>query len=95
MARIELAAPGCRWIPWSMPTIAAPLRKAFSALFPHSRLNKFMARSRYLSHKTAVDRYIAEGDAEFEKLQQGSRQGHSDWYERLRRAREEVLTSQS
>ena len=64
--------------------------------FPSLTLEQvYGALAFYLSHKTAVDRYIAEGDAEFEKLQQGSRQGHSDCYERLRRAREEVLTSQS
>lgn len=49
----------------------------------------------YLSHKTDVDSYLAAGDAEFEKLSQVSRETHSDWHEKLRRAREEVLTSHS
>lgn len=49
----------------------------------------------YLSHKSEVDAYLAAGDAEFEKLSQVSRETHSDWYEKLRRARDEALASQS
>ena len=35
------------------------------------------------------------GEKEFEELQETSHETHSDWYEKLRRAREETLTSQS
>jgi uncharacterized protein (DUF433 family) len=49
----------------------------------------------YLSHKQEVDLYLAEGEEEFDKLRQASREAHPDWYEKLRRAREETLTSQS
>lgn len=49
----------------------------------------------YLSHKAEVDKYLAEGDAEFEKLRQASHEKHSDWYEKLQRAREEMLTTRS
>lgn len=49
----------------------------------------------YLSHKAEVDKSVAEGEEEFEKLQQASHATHPDWYEKLRRAREETLTSQS
>lgn len=49
----------------------------------------------YLSHKAVVDKYLAEGDAEFEKLSEASRETHAEWYEKLRRAREETLLSHS
>lgn len=49
----------------------------------------------YLSHKLEVDEYLAAGETEFEKLHQDSRERHADWYERLRRAREETLISHS
>ncbi len=49
----------------------------------------------YLSHQTEVDSYLAQGEKDFEDLQETSRETHSDWYEKLRRAREETLTSRS
>jgi uncharacterized protein (DUF433 family) len=49
----------------------------------------------YLSHQTAVDSNLVRGEKEFEELQETSHETHSDWYEKLRRAREETLTSQS
>jgi len=49
----------------------------------------------YLSHQTEVDNYLVQGKKEFEDLQETSHETHSDWYEKLRRAREETLTSQS
>jgi uncharacterized protein (DUF433 family) len=49
----------------------------------------------YLSHQTEVDNYLVQGEKEFEGLQETSHETHSDWYEKLRRAREETLTSQS
>ena len=49
----------------------------------------------YLSHKQDVDKYLTEGEEQFEKLRQASPEKHSDWYERLRRAREEILTTRS
>src|SRR5260221_10597693 len=49
----------------------------------------------YLSHQTEVDRYLVQGEEEFEGLQGTSHETHSDWYDKLRRAREETLTSQS
>src|SRR5437773_10607443 len=47
----------------------------------------------YLSHQTEVDRYLVQGEKEFEGLQETSHETHSDWYEKLRRAREETLIS--
>ena len=49
----------------------------------------------YLSHQTEVDGYLVLGEKGFEELQGASHEAHSDWYEKLRRAREESLTSQS
>src|SRR2546425_12369893 len=47
----------------------------------------------YLSHQAEIDKCLAEGEAEFENLQQASRDAHPDWYEKLQRAREEALAS--
>src|SRR5436190_23187799 len=49
----------------------------------------------YLSHKSEVDAYLGRGETDFEKLSQVSRETHSDWYDKLRRARDEALASQS
>jgi len=49
----------------------------------------------YLAHKSEVDTYLASGEADFEKLSQLSRETHSDWYDKLRRVRDEALASQS
>src|SRR2546425_2846009 len=49
----------------------------------------------YLSHKQEVDKYLTEGEEEFEKLRQTSHEKHADWYEKLRRARGETLTTRS
>lgn len=46
----------------------------------------------YLSHKLEVDEYLVDGEAEFEKISQVSRERHADWYERLQCARKETLT---
>jgi len=49
----------------------------------------------YLSHQSEVDNYLVQGEKEFEELQGTSHEKHSDWYDKLRRTREEALTSQS
>jgi uncharacterized protein (DUF433 family) len=49
----------------------------------------------YLSHKVEIDEYLVAGEAEFGKLNQVSHERHADWYEKLRRAREEALMSHS
>src|SRR5437660_9089342 len=43
----------------------------------------------YLSNRPEIDKYLVEGEEEFEKLRQASHEKHADWYEKLRRAREE------
>ena len=49
----------------------------------------------YLSHRAEIDKYLAEGEQEFEKLWQASHEKHPDWYEELRRVRAETLTTRS
>ena len=49
----------------------------------------------YLSHRAEIDKYLVEAEEEFEKLRQASHEKHADWYEKLRRAREEMLTTRS
>ena len=49
----------------------------------------------YLSHQSEVDKYLIQGEEKFEELREASRETHPDWYDKLRRAREENLTSQS
>src|SRR3989442_6128129 len=47
----------------------------------------------YLSHQSEVDKYLLQGEEKFEELREASREKHPDWYDKLRRAREENLTS--
>ena len=49
----------------------------------------------YLSHQAEIDEYLVNGEEEFEELRQASREANPDWYQKLQRAREEVLTSRS
>lgn len=49
----------------------------------------------YLSHQAEVDKYLVQSEKEFEELAETAHETHSDWYEKLRRARDEILTSQS
>ncbi len=49
----------------------------------------------YLANKTEIDQYLADDEAEFEKLRQASRAANPDLYEKLERARKnDLLTSQ-
>lgn len=49
----------------------------------------------YLANKEEIDKYIAEGEIEWEKFRQWSREKYHDWYERMDKARKQMLTSQS
>jgi uncharacterized protein (DUF433 family) len=49
----------------------------------------------YLEHKAQIDEYLADDEAEFEKLRQASRAAYPELYERLERARKEMLLPQS
>ena len=48
----------------------------------------------YLANKEEIDKYIAEGEIEWEKFRQWSREKYHDWYERMEKARKEMFTSQ-
>jgi uncharacterized protein (DUF433 family) len=45
----------------------------------------------YLANQPEIDKYLIEGEAEFEKLRQASRAAHPEWYEKLERARESLI----
>ena len=49
----------------------------------------------YLANQEEVDRYLLEGEQEFEELRQASRAANPKWYERMERARKEALTSRT
>ena len=49
----------------------------------------------YLAHKSEIDEYLADDEAEFEKLRQASRAANPELYEKLERARKEMLIPQS
>ena len=48
----------------------------------------------YLANKESIDQYLIEGEKEFEKLQQSSREKHPEWYEKMEKTRKELLASQ-
>ncbi len=47
----------------------------------------------YLAHAEEVDRYLFEGEREFEEMRRATRESHPDWHERLERARAQEPTS--
>jgi uncharacterized protein (DUF433 family) len=49
----------------------------------------------YLANKEEIDKYMAEGEIEFEKFSQALYEKDRDWYERMDKARKQMLTSQS
>jgi uncharacterized protein (DUF433 family) len=49
----------------------------------------------YLANKEKIDKYIEEGEIEFEKFRQANYEKYRDWYERMDKARKQMLTSQS
>lgn len=49
----------------------------------------------YLANQQSIDQYLIEGQKEFDKLQQSSREQYPEWYEKMEKARKELLASQS
>ena len=49
----------------------------------------------YLANKEEIDKYIAEGEIEWEKFRQWSREKYKDFHERMDKARKQMLTSRS
>jgi uncharacterized protein (DUF433 family) len=68
------------------------IQRSFSTL---SLEQVYGAIAYYLAHVEEIDQYLIEGEREFEKLHQASREADPEWYERLERARKEMLASQS
>lgn len=46
----------------------------------------------YLAHEEEVDRYLSEGEREFEEIRRATREANPDWHEKLERARKDALT---
>jgi len=49
----------------------------------------------YLANQQSIDQYLIEGEKEFDKLQQSSREKYPEWYDKMEKARKELLASQS
>ncbi|HKY27875.1 MAG TPA: DUF433 domain-containing protein [Pyrinomonadaceae bacterium] len=48
----------------------------------------------YLGNKEKIDQYLAEGEIEWEKFRKASYEKHREFYERMDKARKQMLTSQ-
>jgi uncharacterized protein (DUF433 family) len=48
----------------------------------------------YLANQTEIDQYLIREENEFEKMRQNSRATDADWYEKMRKARQELLAPQ-
>jgi uncharacterized protein (DUF433 family) len=66
------------------------IQRSFPAL---TREQVHGALAFYLAHQADIDKYLVEGEAEFEKLRQASRETHPDWYDKLDRVRAEAFAS--
>ena len=49
----------------------------------------------YLANQQSIDQYLIEGQKEFDRLQQSSREQYPEWYEKMEKARKELLASRS
>lgn len=49
----------------------------------------------YLANQETIDQYLIEGEKEFEKFQQASREKYPEWYEKMEKARKQLMASQS
>lgn len=49
----------------------------------------------YLANQTKIDSYLVDEEAEFEKLRSMNRAADPEWYERMERAKAELLVSQA
>jgi len=47
----------------------------------------------YLANQEEIDKYLAQGDAEFAALEHNSRTTHGAWYSRLQQARKDSRVS--
>ena len=49
----------------------------------------------YLAHEEEVDRYLSEGEREFEELRRATREAYPEWHEKLEEARHQSPRSRS
>jgi uncharacterized protein (DUF433 family) len=64
--------------------------------FPALTLDQvYGAIAYYLANQQSIDQYLIEGEKEFDKLQQSSREKYPEWYEKMENVRKELLASQS
>ena len=68
------------------------IRQSFPAL---TLEQVYGAIAYYLANQQSIDQYLIEGEREFDKLQQSSREKYPEWYEKMEKARKELLASQS
>lgn len=48
----------------------------------------------YLANQDSIDQYLNEGEKEFEKFEQASREKYPEWYEKMEKARKEPMPFQ-
>ncbi|MCW5959563.1 MAG: DUF433 domain-containing protein [Pyrinomonadaceae bacterium] len=48
----------------------------------------------YLANQTEIDEYLLREESEFEKMRNELRETDADWYEKMNKARKELLTPQ-
>src|SRR5687768_17003815 len=47
----------------------------------------------YLAHQPSIDEYLLKGEEEFDRMHAESRAAYPDWYDKMDRARKELLVS--
>ncbi len=68
--------------------------EAIQRSFPALTLEEiYGAIAFYLANENEIDTYLQDGEKEFERLAAASRAEHRNWYERLQKARQEILVS--
>ena len=68
------------------------IRQSFPALMLEQ---VYGAIAYYLANQQSIDQYLIEGEKEFDKFRQSSREKYPEWYEKMEKARKELLASQS
>ena len=49
----------------------------------------------YLANQETIDQYLIEGEKEFEKFEQASREKYPEWYEKMEKTRKQLMPSQA
>ncbi len=48
----------------------------------------------YLANQTEIDEYLLKEESEFEKMRKDSREKDADWHQKMKKARQDLLTPQ-